>query len=73
MPISSPIIEKPVYELYSRLTNVVLRSKNNHRVVSEIALHFKDGGWYVVTAGSYYFEITNEFKQLLIENGIING
>ena len=52
-------------------TKVVLRSETNPRVFSLLSLHLIDGTWYVSTSHLYGFEITDEFKQLLIENKII--
>ena len=69
---SDAISEKPAYESYYNFkTRVVLRSETDPRVVCKLWLYLKNDIWYVSSSQDYYFEITNEFKQLLIENKII--
>ena len=69
---SDAIKEKIMLEsVHGSKTKVVLRSETNPRVFSLLSLHLIDGTWDVSTSHLYGFEITDEFKQLLIENKII--
>lgn len=68
---SDAIKEKTEQISHDSKIKVILHSETNPRVASELYLHFENEIWYVSTQNNYYFEITDEFKQLLIENKII--
>jgi len=54
-------------------TSVILRSETYPRVFSDLDIVSIEGTWYARTRRCYCYEITDEFKQLLIENKIIEN
>ena len=66
-------VDETFGSLYSSNTSVILRSETYPRVFSDLDIVSIEGTWYAKTRGCYCFEITDEFKQLLIENKIIEN
>lgn len=52
-------------------TKITLHSKTNTRIRSQLTIFCKEEKWYVSTKSLKCFEITDEFKVLLTENGIL--
>jgi hypothetical protein len=68
---SDAIKEAPHEYINGGNVKITLQSQSNSRIRSDLFVVENNGKWYVTTRGLYSFEISDSFKNQLIETGII--